>query len=331
MLTKAAVFLGAGFSHIAGLPLTGQLMNTQGFASSAKQLRHITQVIDTWRAWLFTHPGGSPDEFFQEVYAGQLLLPGVPWPYVVETLATILSQPVGTANWAGYNVRYANRLTRPLDCMEHIAFWSALLSSANLKGVITTNYDLLVERGLRHRPTKRPRRPGFFYGGLPFPQTLMGNAQPFSVQEQLRTVTLFPNGVPLCKLHGSLNWASQTDSLMLFQDCRPAFKTLTNVMIVPPLHEKSIPSWLQPVWSCANMVLTSVETLVVCGYSFPHYDEAILNLVAEAININKRLDSVHVIDPNGHQVATVLKARIGFAGKVEVYLSLNAYIELLAN
>jgi hypothetical protein len=69
---------------------------------------------------------------------------------------------------------------------EHNAFWELVLSHFALSAVVTTNYDLLAERGLRHRPMQRPKRPGIHYGGLIRPKILKGTALPFSVIKHRR-------------------------------------------------------------------------------------------------------------------------------------------------
>ena len=51
-----------------------------------------------------------------------------------------------------------------------------MLAYADLQAVITFNYDLLIERGLRHLQMRRGR-PGIYYGGFPRPQVLKGLAQ----------------------------------------------------------------------------------------------------------------------------------------------------------
>ena len=39
---------------------------------------------------------------------------------------------------------------------------------------MTTNYDILIERELRHKGMRRVFGPGFYYGGIPKPQLLRG-------------------------------------------------------------------------------------------------------------------------------------------------------------
>src|SRR6202040_290832 len=99
------------------------------------------------------------------------------------------------------NPRYSNRVNRPSQYAIHRQFWDTILGKTNDLTVVTTNYDILIERALRHRPMRRS--PGCFYGGLPRPQHLKGAAQPFSVRSPERLIEM-TGTIPVYKLHGSL-------------------------------------------------------------------------------------------------------------------------------
>ena len=43
-------------------------------------------------------------------------------------------------------------------------FWDILFGVLTEVSVVTTNFDILAERGLRHVPRPRAKRPGFHYG-----------------------------------------------------------------------------------------------------------------------------------------------------------------------
>ena len=130
-------------------------------------------------------------------------------------VAAILATPLPRDRGA-YQFRYAGRITRPVNVPEHKAFWDLVLSRLAISAVVTTNYDLLVERGLRHRPMQRPKRPGIYYGGLIRPQVLTGTTLPFSVTKPERLVEL-EGTIPLYKLHGSLNWGLEAGALSFYQ------------------------------------------------------------------------------------------------------------------
>jgi SIR2-like domain len=144
--------------------------------------------------------------------------------------------------------------------------------------VITTNYDILVERVLRHRTMRRPSSPGCFYGGLARPQILRGAAQPFSrwAPEDIIEMT---GTIPVFKLHGSLNWTLNGRCIVAFQDMRPAFRHGGTAAIIPPVPEKPVPPWLHEIWREAESSLRRSDVWVMCGYSMPAYDTEVLRLL----------------------------------------------------
>jgi hypothetical protein len=227
--SPTVIILGAGFSYVAGLPLAKDLFDAEMFAPSKAAERRFSAVLQSWRAWQSTHPGHGPEQFLTEIYHSPMI-GAVPWVWAVETVATALATPL-PRDRGTYQTRYAGRITRPVNVPEHIAFWDLVLSRFAIAAVVTTNYDLLAERGLRHRPTQRPKRPGMHYGGLIRPQILKGTAFPFSIMKQERQIEL-EGGIPLYKLHGSLNWGLETGVLSLYQDNRPAFRHGSDAQIV---------------------------------------------------------------------------------------------------
>lgn len=144
--------------------------------------------------------------------------------------------------------------------------------------MITTNYDILVERVLRHRTMRRPSSPGCFYGGLARPQILRGTAQPFSrwAPEDIIEMT---GTIPVFKLHGSLNWTLNGRFVVAFQDMRPAFRHGGTAAIIPPVPEKPVPPWLHEIWCEAKSSLRRSDVWVMCGYSMPAYDTEVLRLL----------------------------------------------------
>jgi SIR2-like domain len=189
-----------------------------------------------------------------------------------------------------------------VNVADHEAFWTLVCSRFRVTAVVTTNYDLLVERGLRHRSMRSSDRPGMYYGGLGRPQVLKGTALPFSAAKPERFIELEGN-IPLYKLHGSLNWGLEAGALRLYQDLRPAFRHGGDAQIVPPVVEKEAPSWLLGVWDGARQALASCSTWLVCGYSLPSYDRAITQLVADAGTAGAPTRIV-LMDPHATELAS---------------------------
>ncbi len=196
------------------------------------------------------------------------------WDWIVEYVCAVIASAGTPPASLNRNPRYSNRVNRPFYCPAHQQFWNAMLSITSDVSVVTTNYDILVERVLRHRPMRRPPSPGCFYGGLARPQILTGAAQPFSRWAPERTIEM--------KLHGSLNWTLDGTSIVAFQDMRPVFRHGGTAAIIPPVPEKLVPPWLQDIWREAELSLRQPDVWVACGYSMPAYDTEVLRLLKTA-------------------------------------------------
>ena len=300
MSSPTALILGAGFSHVAGLPLAKDLFDSEFLIPSREAKRRYEAVLREWRAWKSVHPTQGPEQFLSELYRTATRGP-IPWAWAAELVAAILATPL-PRDRGPYQARYGGRITRPVNVADHEAFWAVACSRFRVTAVVTTNYDLLVERGLRHRPMRRSNRPGIYYGGLGRPQVLKGTALPFSAAKPDRFIEL-EGTIPLYKLHGSLNWGLEAGALRLYQDLRPAFRHGGDAQIVPPVVEKEAPTWLLDVWEGARQALTSCSTWLVCGYSLPTYDRAITQLVAEAGTAGA-LTRIILMDPYATDLAS---------------------------
>lgn len=292
---SASLILGAGWSYAAGLPLTKDLFRVYPMEVSAEAKRRLRRVADAFRNWQRRHPDGNGEQFLEYVHSNQ----PVPWQWAVEYVGAVLSTPIPGDTHASQNVRYAVRLTKRTYCAAHDTFVEQVLSSYRLLGVVTTNYDILAERALRHRPTGRPARPGFYYGGLPRPQFARGLAEPFTVHRRNTEVELVGE-VPLFKLHGSLNWARGNDgSIEIFQDLRLAFRHGGSAAIVPPITEKDCPPWLKNIWRAATACLKASEVWIVVGFSLPAYDQAIFDMFRES---GESVSKVVIVDPSAASI-----------------------------
>lgn len=290
-LTRTAVITGAGYSFAAGLPLTKELFEVHSYAGSTGAIQRSERIRSTWQEWHIQHPGQGPEQFLTAVNLGQVSQ--ISWPEVVEHVALVLATPRGDDWPRTKSPRYAARVTNPIRSDVHIDFWTAVLDRFDLRMVATTNYDLLVERGLRTRPMIRPTRPGMYYGGFHQPQILKGDKQPYSVRKSDQFTTL-EGSVPLYKLHGSLSWSFENGRLAMYQDARPAFRSGGTAAIVPPLTEKTTPTWLRAVWDQCEAGLMDCPTWIVVGYSLPPYDIALLQLFQRA---GAGVQQIWIIDP----------------------------------
>jgi hypothetical protein len=282
---KAVVVLGAGWSAAAGLPLARQLFDAEPLAASLHAERIYARVQREWRCWQDDHDDAVTEEFVAAMSATPF------WPAVVRYIAARLAEPDQVR--LVEELRYGERLDRPSPSPLHHQFLNRILAEYDLIGVVTTNYDLLAERTLRHRVMLRPGRPGCFYAGVTG-RHLQG-ASTFSVRHKWVDLS---GRVPLCKLHGSLNWVLSPVGLFAFVDCRPAFRSESVSYIVAPMPEKPVPRALEPIWSEARSLLELADEWVVVGYSAPVYDTAIADMLSSASASRSPL--VRVVDPYGH-------------------------------
>ena len=285
--------VGAGYSFIAGLPLAKDLLSTAVAVFSRSAEKRFEKVREDYAAWQKENPEGATEQYLSYLFEMELRLGGPPFEWAVELVAAVLATPRAT-DLRPITGRYGGRLTRPSWCCLHTYFWSILMSFFTDISVVTTNYDLLIERSLRHKRMKRLFGPGFYYGGIPQPQVLKGTAQPFTVTNPQCFITL-DGTIPVYKLHGSLNWSIENEELRLYQDMRPAFRHGGKAAIIPPIPEKIVPSWLTSVWTSAEHHLTSADVWFVCGYSLPEYDTAVCNLFKKALGQGSK--KIFLLDP----------------------------------
>ncbi len=288
------MFLGAGFSALAGLPLASELMTPVEFAHSRKAARTQEAVLGAWDEWRIAHPGLAAEEFITEVYESDGVSAAALWPLLLRFIAYRLANPLtrfypheGRVSHSSDTVQVAS------VCSAHEVWWREFLHLAargDAVTVVTTNWDILAERALRPEPQQRPPRPGFHYGWGP---------------ERLRASSGFPmsvwrrdpwirGSIPILKLHGSLNWALEGDSTVKYGDCRPAFRG--DAAIVPPVRNKLCPSWAERIWELAREAIRRAELLIIVGYSIPEYDRSTRSLLQECLAASA--PRVHVFDPS---------------------------------
>jgi hypothetical protein len=296
-----ALFLGAGFSKFWGLPLASEVMDIESIYHKQHkwQRRLLKEVKHLWETKAEQHKGvvddfarilhdSDEDEFQKFVAFLALRVSSEHWR-------------IGTAHatrWAiGDHVRKQKQIPP-----QYRLFLNAI-SKANLLGIVTTNYDIVVEKLLG--PLASGRLGGFHYGMRG--EQLLGHHQ-LSSQNFYPPVTV-KGKVPLLKLHGSLNWElSAEGTVVKHVDCRPSrgqgnkkYQTL----LLPPGDSPMIDA-LRPTWDHARQVLSNSEVWVLCGYSLPEYDSHIRHLLAQSAS--SRVAKVCVCDIKPARVCEKLSA-----------------------
>jgi hypothetical protein len=146
-----------------------------------------------------------------------------------------------------------------------------------LSGILTTNYDMLVEYALGTK--------GFNYG---HPGEVLFGRGPYPVSTWHNPVRL-RGRLPIAKLHGSISW----DAYGHYSDGRRAITG--NALIVAPTPDKSPPADLLHVWELARTILSAATELTVFGFGFNQYDEALTSALS---TWGRDLKEVLLVDVN---------------------------------
>lgn len=288
-----AVFLGAGFSSIGGVPLATQLFDNEPQVDRITRQRLVERVLEDWERWHKKH-NGQPEQYlaFTQEYGGRR------WLDAVWYVALVIALRMGRVEYVGQNrtiTRHNVDRTTRIDA--HEKFWTTIFRQTYNVGVITTNYDILPERGLRHIPRPRVPRPGFNYGNGPI--QLAGGGYPSYTH--IRKIVA-SGSVPILKLHGSVSWSFNKGKLTRYHDCRPAIRG--DAAIVAPVTTKTLPKYLESIWKQAGQILSSAMLWIFVGYSLPEYDLLVRHLLASN---SAHGPEVHIFDPN-REVAEKFKS-----------------------
>lgn len=146
----------------------------------------------------------------------------------------------------------------------------------SLTGIITVNYDLLVEYALT---TKN------FNYGVPG-EALSGRGKNYLFPWQ-GTPVILSGKLPLAKLHGSLSWSDAVH----YTDGRSGLKG--KAQIVPPHPDKAPSVVLKGVWELAEKLLGETTQLTIFGFAFNEYDRTLLDFLSIA---GKGIGHIHLID-----------------------------------
>lgn len=276
-----ALFLGAGFSKwAANLPVAKELFDFDIEPFGVRENSKLERMKSLKKNWDANHLDGLAEQFIADALNfNEKNRKAVLW-YVTRRLSEpFIWKEFHAWRWRRHVLMIdENRVFRVPGMKEAHDFLVRVCSrfyDVKLAGIVTTNYDMIVEYSLGTR--------GFNYGVLK--QTLIGRG-PYPVSTWRNPVVL-KGKTPLVKIHGSISW----DENGCYTDGR---RGLTgNALIIPPTPDKQIPESLKYVWGLAEGILKRANRLLVFGFAFNPYDEAVLNLLQSA---GKSLESVLLID-----------------------------------
>lgn len=278
------LFLGAGFSYIGGVPIARGLFDEEPEVDRITRERLVARVLEGWNAW-FAEYHGAPEEYLAYLQD----FGGPAWRDAVWYVGLVIALRMGRVELVGLNRTIArHNINRTTGIPAHEAFWSAVFRRTTSVTVLTTNYDILAERGIRHVPRKRIPRPGFHYGDGP--EHLEGGGYPSYTHIQKIAIS---GHVPLLKLHGSVSWSYRNGRLIHYHDCRPAIRG--DAALVAPVTEKRLPEFLRPTWDRAHEALTQAQKWIFVGYSLPEYDHLVVDLLRSCSGHHPE---IHIFDPD---------------------------------
>jgi len=178
--------------------------------------------------------------------------------------------------------------------------------------ILTTNYDVCMEKALR--------------------------------KEKLEPVYLGmedKKGIPIVKIHGSLNWfycegcqdviIYDIEELKKFDKMYPTTasclkcNTITNLFMVPPIAYKYVmfPPIVE-IWQHAMNILERADVIIVIGYSFSLSDDYILKMIVNGL---KRKSSLLVfLNSSRVSVDNLEKRLISYHEKIDLALIEDAAI-----
>lgn len=258
-----SLFLGAGFSKWAvNLPLVNELFDFNIAIFNRTDEKRIEIVKSLKYSWDRLHPNANNEQFV----AFALGLTEQQRNSVLWYIGRRLSEPF---IWEEFHAQRCRRHVLMIDENRKFGVKGLVQASDFLQGflgfsiagIITTNYDLVIEYALGTK---------LFNYGIPG-QVLVGRGHyPVSTWRQPVRLT---GKVRLAKVHGSVSW----DVSGYYTNGR---RSITgNALIVAPTLKEDIPEALEYAWNVAGQILRQSRKLLVFGFAFNEYDQSILDLL----------------------------------------------------
>lgn len=269
------LFLGAGFSKWAfDLPLVNQLFDFDIATTSEQEEKRLALIEKDWIDWRRTNPDITPEKFvYWCMNKSSHRKSRVIW-YVSRRL----TEPFMTRISGSYTAAmFDERIVRENDKIIYLKEFFNALSQNGLGGILTCNYDTIVECALGMS--------GFNYGIVGEQLFGRGINPQFPWQNAHLRVT---GTIPLAKLHGSLSW----DKDAKYTSGKPGRSG--KAFIIPPAPEKVPPIELLYAWELGAEILKKSNCLIIFGFAFNPYDEALLEYLKEN---GSQLKRVVLIDP----------------------------------
>lgn len=270
---RAVLWIVAGFSRPAGGPVASELLSARFLIRSKanpKYLSALQELVDEFQ------PGGAPDleAAFSTLWrnanvTGRITIGGTSWDaekllqQLRIHLASVTSRSRFRANGGVHR--------------EYSTFFAKLFRRSRRVTIITTNYDLVVERLFDgNGESLAYGRHGDFRLEKGFPWRRW----------------VIPPKTRLLNLHGSSNWGlcNECETLSVFgrpylprsrRRCAECSDGFLDSAIVPPIVSRAGElGFLRGTWRLAEEELGRADSFMVIGYSLPPADLEVRSLLS---------------------------------------------------
>lgn len=276
MRQDIALLLGAGFSAwSANLPTVSGLFDFSINPFGKKERDKLDSVKDAWHKYTSMHNEPNPEEFIESVLDLDTKIKECTIWYITRRLTEAF-----IVNERAHNRRHTLKIGENNDLTREAIrpareFIKGL--APNISGIVTTNYDLLIEYALTTK--------GFNYGQPG--EVLMGRG-PYPVSQYLYPVKV-TGSLRLSKIHGSVSW----DEFNKYSDSRRG--VTGKALIIAPIKGKGSKLQLNQQQVFAKQILLNSKGLIVFGCALNEYDKAFIELLESTSEVIERL---LIIDPN---------------------------------
>lgn len=280
------LFFGAGFSKWAiDLPTANELFDFKIKIWGQREQDRLKKIQEKKKKWDEINPSKNAEQFIRDLIDQSPLSKKL----VIWYIARRLTEPFIIRDQFFDYFLYPDIVGRRVITIDEnkkrtiFGIQKArnlinLLNGPNIQGIITTNYDLLIEYGLGTKNFYYGNRPRFLYGPRKKTRSFDKN-NPVRLKGSLSVI----------KLHGSI-------SLTEKGYCTDGRGGITGrALIIPPAENKKISDILLPEWDYAKKILRSSKKIIFFGFGFNEYDTEIISLFKDT---DSWIDEVIIIDPN---------------------------------
>jgi len=276
---KYCLFLGAGFSKwAADLPTAAELFDFNIKLWGVREVRKLDELQRIKKIWDAENPCGYSEEFTRwMIESSKKDRQLVTW-YIARRLADpFIVESYSTTAWGStYRKRRVmmfddTRRFQSAGVIKAKKFIDSLLGP-HFEGIITTNYDLLIEYALGTR--------GFNYGEK---MQLLHGQWAMPIRRWRDGPVILKGDLSLLKLHGSI-------SLTEKGYCTDGRGGVTGrALIIPPTQNKELADFVSNEWNHAGKMLENSCTLIFFGFAFNQYDLKILALLKDTEEWMKKI------------------------------------------